>query len=374
MKKNLQLIAAVLLFASITFGQELQKEFDAALKFVDSRNYTEAIDRLNKIDTKWKDVPQVKYYLGVSYSSLKMRNEAIFAYQEAVRLKPDYYGAHVQLGNELDYEDRYDEAIASYNRAIKLKPEDASAYFEIGIAQRRKGKNADAEKSFRTVVLLAPNYSPGHVNLGVALIALNRSSEAVPALQKALSLAGDKDLEAHRQLGNAYTSIGRYSEAVTEYKKVISLDPNYADAYYGLGNVYFKQKQYPSAIIEYQKAIELNPRWKDANTALGNSFYNTAFYDKALAAYQTAVDNGEDNKDTLYFLGVCYVKERNRFKLMMAKPSFRNLPAENKTEITTTIAAYELKATELVAKLLPIDAVSSKKLNVMLNGIARKTK
>ena len=374
MKKNLLLIAAILLFASITFGQELQKEFDAALKFVDSRNYTEAIDRLNKINTKWKDVPQVKYYLGVCYSNLKMRNDAIFAYQEAIRLKPDFYLAHVQLGNELDYEDRYDEAIASYNRAIKLKPEEASAYFEIGIAQRRKGRNADAEKSFRNVILLAPNYSPGHVNLGVALIALNRSSEAVPALQKALSLAGDKDLEAHRQLGNAYTSIGRYTEAITEYKKVISLDPNYADAYYGLGNVYFKQKQYPSAIIEYQKAIELNPRWKDANTALGNSFYNTAFYDKALTAYQIAVDNGEDNKDTLYFLGVCYVKERNRFKLMMAKPSFRSLTAEKKAEITSTIATYESKATELVAKLLPIDAVSSKKLNTMLNGVARKSK
>jgi tetratricopeptide (TPR) repeat protein len=374
MKNNLLLVAAVLLFASITFGQDIQKEFDAALKFVDSRDYTEAIDRLSAIDRKAKDIPQVKYYLGICYSSLKMRNDAISAYQEAVRLKPDFYNAHIQLGNELDYEDRYDEAIASYNRAIKLKPDDASAYFEIGIAQKRKGRNADAEKSFRTVVRLTPDYSPGHVNLGVALIALNRSTEAVPELQKALTLAGDDDLEAHRQLGLAYHSIGRYSEAITQYKKVISLDPKFADAYYGLGNVYFKQKLYPASILEYQKAIELNPRWKEANTALGNAFYMTNKYDKALTHYQTAVYDGEDNKDTLYFLGVCYVKERIRFKSMMAKPSFRSLSAEGKTEVTATIEVYETKAKDLVAQLLPVDAVLSKKLNTMLNGVARKSK
>jgi tetratricopeptide (TPR) repeat protein len=332
------------------------------------------IDRLNTIDKKWKDVPQVKYYLGVCYSSLKMRNDAISAYQEAVRLKPDFYGAHIQLGNELDYEDRYDEAIASYNRAIKLKPEDASAYFEIGIAQKRKGRNADAEKSFRTVVKLAPNYSPGHVNLGVALIALNRSTEAVPELQKALALAGDKDVEAHRQLGLAYNSIGRFSEAITEYKKVISLDPKFADAYYGLGSVYFKQKLYAASIVEYQKAIELSPRWKEANVALGNALYTTGKYDQALTSYQTAVYDGEDNKDTLYSLGVCYVKERTRFKSMMAKTSFRSLSAEKQSEITATIEVYESKAKELVAQLLPIDAVLSKRLNTMLNGVARKSK
>ena len=70
--------------------------------------------------------------------------DAIGAFREAVRIKPDYYKAYVQLGNELDVAKSYNEAVIAYNQAIKLEPNNSSAYFELGVAQNGAGASLTA--------------------------------------------------------------------------------------------------------------------------------------------------------------------------------------------------------------------------------------
>ena len=102
--------------------------------------------------------------LGSSYYRLKRYAEAIDAYREAVRLKADYREAYVFLANALDYEGRYDdavwaarydpqwataqlylgdayrqmgrniEAIVAYKEAIRLKPDNADAHYGLGLS------------------------------------------------------------------------------------------------------------------------------------------------------------------------------------------------------------------------------------------------
>ena len=65
-------------------------------------------------------------------SSQGKLDEAIAAYREAIRLKPDYAEAHSNLGIALAGQGKLDEAIAEYREAIRLKPDYAAAHNNLG--------------------------------------------------------------------------------------------------------------------------------------------------------------------------------------------------------------------------------------------------
>ena len=51
------------------------------------------------------------------YSHGKL-DEAVAAYRQAIRIKPDYAEAHSNLGNALKERGNLDEAVAAYRQAI----------------------------------------------------------------------------------------------------------------------------------------------------------------------------------------------------------------------------------------------------------------
>jgi serine/threonine-protein kinase len=67
-------------------------------------------------------------------------DEAIAAYRESVRLKPDYAEAHNGLGNALYDKGKPDEAVAEYREATRLEPDHAEAHCNLGHALRQKGE------------------------------------------------------------------------------------------------------------------------------------------------------------------------------------------------------------------------------------------
>ena len=82
--------------------------------------------------------------------------EAIAQFQEAVRLKPAYAGAHNNLGNLLARSGRPVEALAQFNEALRLNPDLAGARTNLGIALAQSGHLAEAAPHFAEAVRLEP--------------------------------------------------------------------------------------------------------------------------------------------------------------------------------------------------------------------------
>jgi tetratricopeptide (TPR) repeat protein len=58
---------------------------------------------------------------------------AIRAYDEAIRINPEYAGAYYNKGNALSDLGRKDEAIRAYDEAIRINPEYAEVWFNKGL-------------------------------------------------------------------------------------------------------------------------------------------------------------------------------------------------------------------------------------------------
>src|SRR5262249_48350228 len=75
--------------------------------------------------------------------------EAIREYREAIRLDPNYFPAHTNLGNALRATGQLDESVREFRASIALNPQYAEAHCGLGLTYRLQGKLAEALAELR---------------------------------------------------------------------------------------------------------------------------------------------------------------------------------------------------------------------------------
>jgi tetratricopeptide (TPR) repeat protein len=97
--------------------------------------------------------------------------EAISEYQGALRMKPDYLPARINLAIDLQkLPGRLPEAIAEYEAALRIKPDSALVHNNLGAALAKlPGRLPEAIAQFEAALRIKPDYVEAHYNLGVAL-------------------------------------------------------------------------------------------------------------------------------------------------------------------------------------------------------------
>ncbi|MGO8927791.1 MAG: tetratricopeptide repeat protein [Limisphaerales bacterium] len=96
-------------------------------------------------------------------------DEAIWEFQEAIRLKPDFVLPYNHLGMALDKKGQIDEAIRELQEAIRLKPDYDVAHNNLGSALAEKGQIDGAIREFQEAIRLKPDNAAAHNNLARAL-------------------------------------------------------------------------------------------------------------------------------------------------------------------------------------------------------------
>ncbi|MGD0786301.1 MAG: tetratricopeptide repeat protein, partial [Sedimentisphaerales bacterium] len=154
---------------------------------------------------------------------------------------------------------RDNEAIAAYEQAIKIKPDLAMAHYNLGLAYGRLGHDNEAIAAYKQAIKIKPDYTEAHDSLGVAYARLGRWPQAIDASKQAIRIKPDL-ANAHKNLGNAYYALGRYPKAIESYKQVIRITPDDPWAYYNLGLAYLATGDKNSALTEYNILKSLNPQ------------------------------------------------------------------------------------------------------------------
>jgi tetratricopeptide (TPR) repeat protein len=196
--------------------------------------------------------------------------EAIAHYQQALQIKPDNAETHNNLGTALQGQGKIAKAIAHYQRAVEIDPEDAEAYYNLGTALHGQGKFATAIEYYQRAVEINPEDTATHTNLGIALQGQGKIAEAIVHYQRAVEINPD-DGRAHANLGLALQSQGKITEAVVHYQLAVRINPDDAITHNNLGTALHGQGKTAEAIAHYQQALRINPNYTDARTNLGNA-------------------------------------------------------------------------------------------------------
>lgn len=151
-------------------------EYDEAIKA-----YDEAI-KLNSSEPKyWSNK-------GAALSAHFQYEDAIKAYNEAIRLDPNYAAAWCNKAYDLDEQNKIDDAIKAYDEAIRLDPNLAEAWFGKGQALSKLGKYDTAIEAYDEAIKINPKDYRAWSNKGAILIRQGKTTEANAAYAKAEGL------------------------------------------------------------------------------------------------------------------------------------------------------------------------------------------
>jgi len=129
--------------------------------------------------------------------------EAIAQYEAAQRARPgdpavitNLTAAQKELGDTYARAGQWQQAIGAYQSAIRLKPDFAEAHNNLGFALISSGLTPNAIEEFRAATRDQPDYADAHANLGLALLKQpGHESEALDHLGTALRLKPNPELE-----------------------------------------------------------------------------------------------------------------------------------------------------------------------------------
>jgi Tfp pilus assembly protein PilF len=152
---------------------------------------------------------------GIGYLDELQHSDAVDAFKQVLRLRPDYKDGYVNLGVAYVDWEKYQDARAPLEKALTLKPHDARALYYMALVERR-ARNTDAEVAdLEEVVAQYPDCREARRELGISYYQQHRPDEAI-AQFKALQAIDPDDLAAHYNLAILYRRKGMKKEAAYE--------------------------------------------------------------------------------------------------------------------------------------------------------------
>ena len=137
----------------------------------------------------------------------------------------------LEKGKQLYRDDQDEQAVQAFEEAVKLDPDLAEAHFRLGLGYEALGKREESEAEYKKAVETYKKYLADH----------------------------EDDAEAHYDLGQTYAGLGQYSDAIREYRQATKLKENDPDIYYDLGVAHTKLAQYDAAAAAFSKSLEIDP-------------------------------------------------------------------------------------------------------------------
>jgi tetratricopeptide (TPR) repeat protein len=226
--------------------------------------------------------------LGMALQQAGQTHAAIGPYEQAIRLKPDYAGAHNRLGIALFQVGRLSEAIGHWEQAVQLEPDFAEAHNNLSVAMVRQGRLQEAIEHWEQALRLKPVYLEAHYDLAVALEKAGRVEEAIGHWEQALRLKPDF-AEAHYDLAAALRRQGRVQEAIGHYEQALRIQPDYFQAQCGLANTLLEAGRAQEAIGHYEQALRISPGSAELHLDFGLALEETGRSEEAIGQYEQAL-------------------------------------------------------------------------------------
>jgi tetratricopeptide (TPR) repeat protein len=209
--------------------------------------------------------PDIQNALGEALERIGALDGALTAYRAALAARPEFTRASNNLILALAKAGRGSEAVERARALAAAAPADAERHFTLALAQSEQDV-ASAIESFRRTLTLAPGHVLARYNLALTLSRVDRPTEAIAELHRALEIEARPEL--FYALGVIYWHQGELDSAAGALRDAVSRNDRYAEAYYTLGAVLKAKRDLKGAAAALGHAIAVRPDFREAHDTL----------------------------------------------------------------------------------------------------------
>jgi type IV pilus assembly protein PilF len=233
MKTNIFFLSIILLLVSCggkktgetNSAQRIQEYKSLAIASIYRRNFQQALQDIQKIESLDSNDPELYLIKGLIYFGLRDYDSAEASYKKALEIKSDYSEARYNLCGLYLKLDKLDSAIEQCKKAsadVLYRSRD-KALTSLGVAYYKKGDVQKAKEYY------------------------DKSLEINPAL-----------VYTHNELGKLYMSAGDYQRALEEFKRATTGYELYDEALFNLGVCYLKLGKTVEACESFKRVVKIS--------------------------------------------------------------------------------------------------------------------
>lgn len=153
--------------------------------------------------------------LGIAYLDQLQYADAMHAFEQVVKLRPDYADGHINIALTYIEWEKYSAARADLEQALELSPNNARALYYLALVERREGHYDEEVADLQRVVIQYPQSRDARRELGIAYYQRHGYEEAREQFE-ALQQIDPDDLAAHYNLAVLYRRMGMKDKAAEQ--------------------------------------------------------------------------------------------------------------------------------------------------------------
>ncbi|HSZ72090.1 MAG TPA: tetratricopeptide repeat protein, partial [Cytophagaceae bacterium] len=356
----------------------IENKFGKSLEL--TRQKQQLLLRSNKIDDAIKEgeslikayPDEIDYKIAQAeflYTNGK-NEEAIGLLKEVEKNDPGNLSVHLHLANIYEVQNLNDKAFAELLLAFNdpaLDIDTRSKSMEDVIKDATTPDlQAQAEQLAKLTVLYYPSEAKGYDVLGAVYLKMNKNTEALTALKKALHYKAG-DYSNWVEILNLEYALHQNDSLIADTDRALELFPNQAAIWYYGGMGHYMKKEYVKTIKYLEQAKKLSTSQPEvkimALCLLGDTYHETKDYPKSDESYEEVLKLDRNNDHALnnysYFLSLR--KEKLELALDLSERLMKKYPGNPSYIDTYGWVLYQMKDYENAKKHLEIAMSTSKK-------------
>jgi tetratricopeptide (TPR) repeat protein len=155
----------------------------------DAGKYDEAITIYRQVLAENRSNTYALLEIANSHYAKKAYDEALQYAWEGIKHKTDFaFQFLMVIGNVFDDQGKTEAAVEAFKLGLRLAPDFFMLHFNLGVAYFRNSELDSAGACFRRAIVLNPCHPGSHLMLGLTYIALRKDAQGILALDRFLAL------------------------------------------------------------------------------------------------------------------------------------------------------------------------------------------
>lgn len=246
------------------------------------KQYDLALDTLAQLQAQLPNNPVAHNLAGVIHLNKKDSAEARRQFEQALKLKPDYMAAAMNLARMDVRDGKPEAAVARYKNILAKDGNNLMALLELASLARLQQNEPEYLSLLARATKAHPAAPQAHLALAQHYLDKNNPQKALSEANQALS-ANPENLDALDTLGRIQLAMGEKESAKSNFAKLVKLAPNSALAHYKFALAQWALKDAKGTRASLDRALQLEPTFHDAQSARARLELESKRPDEALS-------------------------------------------------------------------------------------------